>query len=317
MRFADPQACPDCRGAIAGQSTCPHCGLDLTSAEVRQLWQTLLQADELLARATLTRDRAVLTPPPAATADPNAAPPAQPQPYVPPAGPAQTPSGPLPTYPRMRTAAAAQGTPLVGRHDPADAGRVRPHRRRVHLRHPLLGGPRPGRPHPRADGRHRRVRSPRRMGDTATAARIRRSRLDDRSWRLLTLDFFAARHEGLLGLDGVSTRLGLGRLGSRRARAECRHRPVGSQARQGRPHRSGASPAGSASRSPASARARWRRTGTSRGGRSSRSSSRGSWPWPPGRPVSTHDDHGTHRVRRVLRRRVRRGVRRARRPSRA
>ncbi|MCL8253354.1 hypothetical protein AERO_18400, partial [Aeromicrobium fastidiosum] len=44
MRFADPQACPDCRGAIAGQPACPHCGLDLTSIEVRQLWQVLLQA---------------------------------------------------------------------------------------------------------------------------------------------------------------------------------------------------------------------------------------------------------------------------------
>ena len=56
MRFADPQACPDCRGVIAGQSTCPHCGLDLTSHEVRQLWQTLLQADELLAAAVQRRD---------------------------------------------------------------------------------------------------------------------------------------------------------------------------------------------------------------------------------------------------------------------
>lgn len=64
MRFADPQACPDCRGAIAGQPVCPHCGLDLTSPEVRQLWQTLLQADELLARATLKRDSAASSPPP-------------------------------------------------------------------------------------------------------------------------------------------------------------------------------------------------------------------------------------------------------------
>ncbi|MET0930448.1 MAG: hypothetical protein ABWX74_13090 [Aeromicrobium sp.] len=51
MRFADPQACPDCRGVISGESSCPHCGLDLTSVEARQLWQVLLQADDLLARA--------------------------------------------------------------------------------------------------------------------------------------------------------------------------------------------------------------------------------------------------------------------------
>lgn len=63
MRFADPQACPDCRGAIAGQSTCPHCHLDLESHEVRQLWQTLLQADELLAQAIGRRDQTAATSP--------------------------------------------------------------------------------------------------------------------------------------------------------------------------------------------------------------------------------------------------------------
>ncbi len=55
MRFADPQACPDCRGVIAGQPQCPHCHLDLTSHEVRLLWQTLLKADELLAVAVQRR----------------------------------------------------------------------------------------------------------------------------------------------------------------------------------------------------------------------------------------------------------------------
>src|SRR5689334_7834300 len=105
MRFADPQACPDCRGAIAGQSTCPHCGLDLTSAEVRQLWQTLLQADELLARAALKRDRSAVTPPPKAT-DPFVAaapPPAQRPASAPVQPPAPAPTaGPLPTYPQRR-----------------------------------------------------------------------------------------------------------------------------------------------------------------------------------------------------------------------
>lgn len=91
MRFADPQACPDCRGAIAGQPVCPHCGLDLTSAEVRQLWQTLLQADELLAQATRQRDLTVLTPPPVI------APPLPQAPRVPSAPPSARYAAPQPT----------------------------------------------------------------------------------------------------------------------------------------------------------------------------------------------------------------------------
>lgn len=51
MRFANPLACPDCGGAIAGNTSCPHCGLDLTTTEVRELWQLLLKADETLDRA--------------------------------------------------------------------------------------------------------------------------------------------------------------------------------------------------------------------------------------------------------------------------
>lgn len=82
MRFADPQACPDCRGAIAGQTVCQHCGLDLTSPEIRQLWQTLLQADELLARAPKAARTPVAENPPLARVR-------QPLPaYVPPTSPA-------------------------------------------------------------------------------------------------------------------------------------------------------------------------------------------------------------------------------------
>ncbi|MEJ7633497.1 hypothetical protein [Aeromicrobium sp.] len=100
MRFADPQACPDCRGAIAGQTVCPQCGLDLTSPEVRQLWQTLLQADELLVRATRSRDRGAAAPrpggaPPTAAAPPPPPPPPPPRPLTDPptpAAPLQAPS---------------------------------------------------------------------------------------------------------------------------------------------------------------------------------------------------------------------------------
>ena len=82
MRFADPLACPDCRGVIAGQSSCPHCGLVLNSIEASQLWQVLLQADDLLARAGTKRETAVAAraagpvPP---VAGPQAAPAAAPQ----------------------------------------------------------------------------------------------------------------------------------------------------------------------------------------------------------------------------------------------
>lgn len=85
MRFADPQACPDCRGVIQGQSACPHCGLDLTSVEVRQLWQVLLQADDLLERASRHPRR-----PPPHAAPPHAAP-SQPVPE-PPMPPAAAPA---------------------------------------------------------------------------------------------------------------------------------------------------------------------------------------------------------------------------------
>ncbi|KQX76010.1 hypothetical protein ASD10_13005 [Aeromicrobium sp. Root472D3] len=94
MRFADPQACPDCRGAIAGQPACPHCGLDLTSVEVRQLWQVLLQADDLLGRAA-RRPRAAAPGRAAAHPAPPAPAPSTPAPPVPsPSPPPQAPAAP-------------------------------------------------------------------------------------------------------------------------------------------------------------------------------------------------------------------------------
>ncbi|MDQ3157332.1 MAG: hypothetical protein M3Q98_11490 [Actinomycetota bacterium] len=51
MRFADPHACPSCGGAIAGEPRCPHCHFDLSSPASLRLWQTLIQADSLLAQA--------------------------------------------------------------------------------------------------------------------------------------------------------------------------------------------------------------------------------------------------------------------------
>lgn len=98
MRFADPQGCPNCRGAIAGQTVCQHCGLDLTSPEIRQLWQTLLQADELLARAPRVARTPVAENPPLARERPDL--------------PAYAPSGgPAPTAP---SSSISPGSILLG-----------------------------------------------------------------------------------------------------------------------------------------------------------------------------------------------------------
>jgi len=51
MRFADPHACPSCGGSIAGESRCPQCHLDLSSPASLKLWQVLIQADSLLDQA--------------------------------------------------------------------------------------------------------------------------------------------------------------------------------------------------------------------------------------------------------------------------
>ncbi len=51
MRFADPAVCPNCASLISGPPTCLICGFDLNSQPARELWQTLLKADELLERA--------------------------------------------------------------------------------------------------------------------------------------------------------------------------------------------------------------------------------------------------------------------------
>lgn len=106
MQFADPHACPDCRGQIQGQPRCPRCGLDLTSLEVRQLWQTLQRADELLALAVRARDKsedAAQTPVPTPVPTPAPATAQLPRPVV--ADEPPTPWSP-PSYPAPASAAA-------------------------------------------------------------------------------------------------------------------------------------------------------------------------------------------------------------------
>ena len=112
MRFADPTTCPDCRGAIAGQPACPQCGLDLSSLEVRQLWQVLLQADELLDRAARRPRATPAAPAPAAAAAAAAhAAPTAPEPAPATQAAPATPSDPFVAVPPQRQPHPAQPQP--------------------------------------------------------------------------------------------------------------------------------------------------------------------------------------------------------------
>ena len=193
MRFADPQSCPDCRGVIAGQSTCPNCGLDLGSHEVRQLWQTLLQADQLLATAIRKRDHAA-TAKPAAAAE-----------SVQPVAPVSSqPGDAFPNFPAQARAATPPkerkwniGTILLvlGAFGLIVAGLIFVTRSWEDIglagRTMILLG---------VTG----VIGA--LGVWVTRRPLRASA--EAVWTvflaLLTLDFFAARHEGLVGLDGLA-----------------------------------------------------------------------------------------------------------------
>lgn len=52
MTFADPRVCLSCRGSIdEGAATCPHCGMNLGSQEIQQAWRALVVADQWVDRA--------------------------------------------------------------------------------------------------------------------------------------------------------------------------------------------------------------------------------------------------------------------------
>ncbi len=51
MVFADASTCPSCLGRIERATRCPHCGLDLTTSEIQQAWQALIVADQWVERA--------------------------------------------------------------------------------------------------------------------------------------------------------------------------------------------------------------------------------------------------------------------------
>lgn len=65
MAYADPTVCPDCRAGLAGARVCARCGLDLRTAEAGRLWNQLLRVDRDLDRA-----RAASRPPRVTAADP-------------------------------------------------------------------------------------------------------------------------------------------------------------------------------------------------------------------------------------------------------
>ncbi|MRK02054.1 hypothetical protein GEV27_11025 [Aeromicrobium sp. S22] len=206
MRFADPHACPDCRGVIAGEPACPHCGLDLSSLEVRQLWQVLLQADDLLARAGRRRVARQPVPQGAPTPpfqpspvqpSPVQPPPVQQQPFTPPPGGPGFPSYPAPPQPSVASSKpwpvgtillvlgafglVVAGTIFVTRswEDLGLAGRTL-----ILIAVTAVMGA---------------------LGVWVTRRPLRASA--EAVWSvflaLLTLDFFAARHEGLVGLGSL------------------------------------------------------------------------------------------------------------------
>ena len=71
MGFADASVCPSCRGPIEQATRCPHCGLDLTTPEIQQAWQALVVADQWVERArSLQASGAVPSPPTSTPAHP-------------------------------------------------------------------------------------------------------------------------------------------------------------------------------------------------------------------------------------------------------
>lgn len=201
MAFADPHVCPNCKGAIAGQSRCLNCGLDLTSVPARQLWQTLLQADVLLAEAARSSKGSSTETAP--KIEEIASPPAAPQ--DPPFSPTEQSYAPYPSRPGPASSTADAATAerrwsvgtillVLGAFGLIVAGLIFVTRSWGDLglvgRTLVLSGV------TTVIGA---------LGVWVTRRPLRASA--EAVWTiflaLLTLDFFAARHEGMVGLEGV------------------------------------------------------------------------------------------------------------------
>lgn len=83
-RYADPYACPACRGPIHGQPRCPQCGFFLSGPAAAALWQEMEQLDRLVAEARRSAPAAAA---PTTPSPPQAAPPPPPQGAPPHTGP--------------------------------------------------------------------------------------------------------------------------------------------------------------------------------------------------------------------------------------
>lgn len=94
VKYADPHACPACRGTIAGDARCPHCDFPLGSAPSHRLWTLLLEADRLVAQGRALQE----------------------EPAVQPVG-ASAPASPRPTAPHPASAPGPRHVP----HPPAAA----------------------------------------------------------------------------------------------------------------------------------------------------------------------------------------------------
>ena len=98
MGFADSSVCPSCLGRIDHAARCPHCGLDLTTHEVQQVWQALVVADQWVERARSLQSAGV------PTAEQPASSPTAPAPQHPPAAP----------QPPQRRGSISTGAVLLG-----------------------------------------------------------------------------------------------------------------------------------------------------------------------------------------------------------
>ncbi|MFD1858722.1 SCO7613 C-terminal domain-containing membrane protein [Aeromicrobium camelliae] len=220
VKYADPHACPDCRGWISGHTQCPHCGLALTGPGATELWRQMERLDALVAQARQTRPQ-----PPATAVVAPTAPPASSAAAVPPQAPSPAASAPAawappPAPPVAPTAPQASSLPPFPGSMPPQATAQEP-RKGLDVGSVILAlgallllvaatifisvsWDRLG-----LFGRSMALFAATLVA-TAAAAFTTRRRLGasaEALWAvvfgLLTLDWFAARAEGLLGLDAI------------------------------------------------------------------------------------------------------------------
>ncbi|WP_370240371.1 SCO7613 C-terminal domain-containing membrane protein [Aeromicrobium sp.] len=135
MAYADPTVCPDCRARLDGARVCARCGLDLRTAEAGRLWNQLLRVDRDLERARhASRPATVTAPVPTAavsvpTVPPPPVAPVQAPATAPAAAPAPaaagvTPSGPAPSRPTVESVPTVDSVAATTPRAPVSVGTV-------------------------------------------------------------------------------------------------------------------------------------------------------------------------------------------------